>query len=370
MLPPLVLVALAAAVLTVALVGTGPAATTAPREQAAGEQTAASAAVEPGEVVDESADATDASGTQEPTSSADGERAEEAPVRERLVINHVGDVNLDPSYVPALGAEGPDAVWAGVRDVLRDADLTAVNLECPVGPGGEAQDKQFVFRCDPAALPAMRDAGVDLATLANNHAGDYGIATMLSSVDEVERAGIAAVGVGPDEASAHEPALLELGGWTVAVLGFGGVVPEPHWIAYGDAPGQATGYDAERMAASVAAAAEQADVVVVSVHWGAEGALEPRPEDRRKAEAMIAAGADVVFGHHAHRLQPVERVDDASVFWNLGNFVWPRFSDDGARTAIAQWTLEPDGTTRACLLPAEIDAVGVPWPTDAPPECV
>ncbi|MFA9429933.1 CapA family protein [Egicoccus sp. AB-alg2] len=286
------------------------------------------------------------------------------------MIVHTGDVSLDPDYVPALRRHGPDAVWDGVREAFHGADVVAVNLECPVGEGGVAQDKQFVFRCDPAALPAMRDAGVDLVTLANNHAGDHGLDLMLASVERVERTGLRTVGVGPDEARAHEPQFLDVAGWRVAVLGFGGVVPEPDWIAYGDAPGQATGYDAERMARSVARAKADADLVVVSVHWGEEGALEPRPEDRQKAQAMAAAGADVVFGHHAHRLQPVEQVDGAAVFWNLGNFVWPRFSDDGARTALARWTVEPDGTTSACLVPAEIDDDGVPRLTDDAPTCL
>jgi len=306
--------------------------------------------------------------------TADGPSRATSPVvpapRERLVIVHGGDVSLDPSYLPALTISGPVSIWDGVRAAFADAHLVAVNLECPVGPGGVPQDKAFVFRCDPAALPAMRDAGVDLVTLANNHSADHGLELMLSSVETVQRAGIRTVGVGPNERAAHAPQIFELAGWRVAVLGFGGVVPRPDWIAYGDAPGQATGYDARRMAASVAAAAELADVVVVSVHWGAEGSLEPRAEDRVKAQAMIEAGADVIFGHHAHRLQPVEALGDGAVFWNLGNLVWPRLSDLGARTALARWSIEPDGTTQACLVPAEIDASGIPRLTGGPQTCL
>jgi poly-gamma-glutamate capsule biosynthesis protein CapA/YwtB (metallophosphatase superfamily) len=158
-------------------------------------------------------------------------------------------------------------------------------------------------------------------------------------------------------------------GWRVAILGFGGVVPTPDWTARGDRPGQATGYDAQRMAEAVAVARNMADVVVATVHWGEEGSFEPRDRDRIKAEAMIAAGADVVFGHHAHRLQPLEVVDGRAVFWNLGNFVWQRNSDAGARTAVGQWVIEPDGRVEACLLPFEIDVLGVPRPADRPADC-
>jgi hypothetical protein len=301
--------------------------------------------------------------------AGDDQRAVE-PQRSRLVVHHVGDVNLDPDYLPTLRTLGYDAVWDGIRDTFAQADLVIANLECAPTRGGVPQPKQFVFRCELDALPTMRDAGVDVVSLANNHSGDYGVPAMVEGAGNVEAAGIVAVGVGADEDEAYAPRLVEIAGWRIAILGFGGVVPEPSWTARGDLPGQATGYDAARMAAAVAVAREDADLVIATVHWGAEGALEPRPEDVAKAEAMIAAGADVVFGHHAHRLQPLEEVDGAPVFWNLGNFVWPRLSQAGATTAVAEWIIDPDGTMTACLLPAEIDDRGVPAPTGAPRECL
>lgn len=290
--------------------------------------------------------------------------------RGRLVVHHVGDVSLDPDYHPTLRPLGYDAVWDGVRDTFAQADLVLANLECAPTRDGVPQPKQFVFRCELDALPAMREAGVDVVSLANNHSGDYGVPAMVESVGNVEAAGIVAVGVGADEAEAYTPRIVEVAGWRVAILGFGGVVPEPSWTARGDLPGQATGYDAVRMAEAVAVARDDADLVIATVHWGAEGALEPRAEDVVKAEAMIAAGADVVFGHHAHRLQPLEEVDGAPVFWNLGNFVWPRLSQAGATTAVAEWIIDPDGTVTACLLPTEIDDRGIPAPTGAPRECL
>lgn len=77
---------------------------------------------------------------------------------------------------------------------------------------------------------------------------------------------------------------------------------------------------------------------------------------------MVAAGADVIFGHHAHRLQPLEFVEGKPVFYGLGNFVWPRFSSDGARTAVARVVVLPDGTLEAELVPVEIVSEGHPMP--------
>jgi poly-gamma-glutamate capsule biosynthesis protein CapA/YwtB (metallophosphatase superfamily) len=301
--------------------------------------------------------------------SADTGTIEEEEERQRLVIHHVGDVNLDPAYVPVLRDVGFAAAWDGARDTFAEADLVMVNLECAATEGGTPQPKQFVFRCALDGLGPMREAGVDVATLANNHSGDYGIPGMVESRTNVEAAGMDAVGVGEDEADAYAPRILELNGWRIAIIGFGGVVPVPEWTARGDLPGQPTGYDPNRMAEAIEVAAADADLVIATVHWGNEGALEPRPEDRVKADAMIEAGVDVVFGHHAHRLQPLERVDGVPVFWNLGNFVWPRHSAAGATTAVAEYVIEPDGEVTACLIPFEIDATGTPHPTGESRRC-
>jgi poly-gamma-glutamate synthesis protein (capsule biosynthesis protein) len=75
---------------------------------------------------------------------------------------------------------------------------------------------------------------------------------------------------------------------------------------------------------------------------------------------MIAAGADIIFGHHPHRLQPFEIVDGRPVFWSLGNFVWPDFSVAGSQTGVGRVVISPDGELVACLLPAEIESSGHP----------
>jgi hypothetical protein len=281
--------------------------------------------------------------------------------RKRLVVHGTGDVNLDPDYVPALRAQGYEHAWSGLGDLFTADDLTVVNLECPVSTRGtRVPDKQFHFRCDPAALPAARAGGVDVANLANNHSRDYGPDALLDSIAYTEAAGIAPVGIGEDRAAANAPAIVERGGWRIAVLGFGGVVPAPEWLAGPSRPGMANGDDIASMTAAVRAAARQADLVFVSIHWGAELDTEPRPDDVARAQAMIEAGADGVFGHHAHRLQPLGTHQDRPIAWGLGNFVWPRQSAPGSSTAVAEFVVEPDGTVRGCLLPAEIVSSGHP----------
>jgi hypothetical protein len=285
------------------------------------------------------------------------------PARQRLVVHGTGDVNVDPDYIAAFRIEGYGYAWSGLDGLFVEDDLTVINLECPVSDLGTPAAKTFTFRCDPAALGPMRQAGIDVANLANNHSQDFGIDAMLDSIDRLGAAGIAPIGVGADVTAANAPALFEIGGWTVAVVGFGGVVPTPTWFATHDRPGMSDGDDIDSMVTAVQAADELADIVIVTIHWGVELDTEPRPEDIARAEAMIDAGADAIFGHHSHRLNPLGFYQGRPIAWGLGNFVWPRLSVAGATTAIARVTIEPDGTIGACLIPTEIVASGHPQPT-------
>ena len=285
---------------------------------------------------------------------------EAARERQRIVVSGTGDVNLDPGYIPALRDEGYDHAWSGLEGLFTEDDLTVVNLECPVSTRGMIVPKEFNFRCDPGALPAARAAGVEVANLANNHSGDYGPVALLDSVDLVRGAGIAPVGIGADAAAATTPAVVEVGGWTVAVLGFGGVVPSGDWLATDSRPGMADGDDIDSMTAAIRRADESADLVFVSIHWGVELDVEPRADDVERAHAMIDAGVDGIFGHHSHRLQPLGEHADRPIAWGLGNFVWPRNSVEGSRSAVAQFVVEPDGSVGGCLLPADIVSSGHP----------
>lgn len=282
-----------------------------------------------------------------------------------LVIHGTGDVNFDPAYIPRLAAEGYGSAFDGVAGLFVDDDLTIVNLECTPSLLGEPLDKEFVFRCATSALPVMKHNGVDVVNLANNHSQDHGSPAMLDGAFQARLAGLAPVGVGETVSSATEPAIFEVDGWRIAVLGMGGVVPGAGWLATEDRPGMASGDDIDQMTSAVASAAQQADLVFVSIHWGVEGESEPRPDDVERARAMIAAGADAIFGHHPHRLGGLELIDGRPVFWTLGNFIWPRLSDASATTGVARLEIAPDGEIVACLLPAFIERSGQPVLTGA-----
>ena len=287
-----------------------------------------------------------------------------APVpdeKRRIVINGTGDVNLDPAFVRSFPSTGYQYAWSGLDDIFNQDDLTVINLECSASNLGTPWNKPWTFRCDPEALPSMAAAGVDVANLANNHAIDYGFDAMLDARRNLESVGIDPVGAGANSAEAYAPVLIERNGWTIAILGGGGVHPETGtWIATEDRPGMTDGDSAEAMTEAIRTADEIADLVLVTIHWGEQDTTQPRPFEIRLAESFIDAGADGVFGHHQHVLQPLGWYAGKPISWGLGNFVWQAGSTLARTTAVAQFVFEPDGRIGACLIPVVIEATGHP----------
>jgi poly-gamma-glutamate capsule biosynthesis protein CapA/YwtB (metallophosphatase superfamily) len=283
-----------------------------------------------------------------------------ATARGRLTIHGTGDVSLDPSYLPVFRTEGYGWAWSGLHGLFRHDDLTVVNLECPATTIASPVDKQFVFRCDPAALRAARAAGVDVANQANNHAYDQGPDGLVDSLSNIRSAGLMPVGAGRDDAEALRAAIFERKGWRVAVVGIDEVLDPLDEVAGPDKPGTSAGHDFALALRAVRAAASRADVVVVMIHWGVELDVRPRGYQVDEAHRMIDAGADVIFGGHSHRLQPLEVYRRRPVFYSLGNFVWPHLSEEGSATAVAEVTVSPAGRIRGRLVPATIVSDGHP----------
>jgi poly-gamma-glutamate capsule biosynthesis protein CapA/YwtB (metallophosphatase superfamily) len=237
-----------------------------------------------------------------------------------------------------------------------------VNVECCVSDEGERwPGKEFSFRGDPDALPAMREAGVEVANLGNNHSYDYGPEALVDTRQNVIAAGLAAVGAGRNAQEANEPALFDRKGRRIAVIGLDQVVdPDPEAVATSTKPGTADGHDFDAMLEAVKKAKARADLLVVMIHWGVELDTQPRSYQVADGHDLIDAGADVILGSHSHRLQPMEMYKGRPILYSLGNFVWPNFSVAGSTTGVAEVKVDSKGGFHARLIPAFITAPGHP----------
>jgi poly-gamma-glutamate capsule biosynthesis protein CapA/YwtB (metallophosphatase superfamily) len=240
-----------------------------------------------------------------------------------------GDVMLGRGVDESLRTFGPAHPWGDLRPWLEEADLTVVNLECVIARGGRPWSrwpKVFHFRADPVAVEALRQAGVDCVTLANNHVLDYEEEALLEMLDLLHQGGIAFTGAGRDLEEARRPALLSARGVRVGVVAF--TDNEPGWAARSGVPG--TNYlpiAHEEQALSpvrdsiARARAAGADLVVFTIHWGPNMVERPTPRFRRFARAVIDLGADVFFGHSAHVFQGIEIHGGRPIIYDAGDFV-------------------------------------------------
>jgi hypothetical protein len=250
-----------------------------------------------------------------------------------------GTVLVRPVTLAAFGdvmLERDDpTVWSSVGRVLRSADIATGNLEGVLSTRGLAvADKDYTFRGPPQALARMRrEAGVDVVSVANNHALDFGREAFLDTIANARRAGVETVGGGADLEAARAPVVLVRGGLRIAFLGYSDVNPLGFPAGAGVA-GTARAWP-EQVAADVARARKGSNVVVVWFHWGEELVPEPSVAQRRLAEAALGAGATVVLGAHPHVLGGVATPRSGRlVAWSLGNFVFPSFRDDTTATGI------------------------------------
>lgn len=283
---------------------------------------------------------------------------------DRVTLAFAGDVHGERQIAAALAA-GED-VLGGMADVLGAADLALVNLETPVGSRSAPAAKAYTFLAPPALLDALVGAGVDVVTVANNHALDHGIDGLQDTLRVAAERGLVVVGGGQDAAAASAPFVLDRGGLRVAVLGLSRVLPHHGWTAGPRSPGLASGYDVARAVDAVRAARAAADHVVVAVHWGTERQACPDPTQVTLARALHEAGATVVVGSHPHVFQGIAQPrPDQLTAYSLGNFLWYATSTESGRTGVLTVTLDRTGVVDVSVAPARIGADGQPRPADA-----
>lgn len=240
---------------------------------------------------------------------------------EAVQIAAVGDVNLGGTIGELIARSNPEFPWRRVSALLSAADIAVVNFECSASHRGSPQTKQYTFQADPASLPAMRAAGVDIASLANNHSLDFGPDALLDTASNLSAAGITPIGAGANEDAAWTPSTVESKGFRITIVSATRVLP-PGWAATASTPGVASAYQERRLLAEVRQAKATSDAVVVAVHWGIERSPDPDPSQVKLAHRLVDAGASVVLGHHPHVLQPVVRYREAVIAYSLGNFVF------------------------------------------------
>lgn len=310
-----------------------------------------------------SSSSTDGSAPKPPAAlngaAVDGQGEHQAPSQE-LTFAFAGDVHFFERTAPLLN--NPKTAFGPIAKTLSGADYTVVNLETAITERGTQEPKTFHFRAPESAFAALRSAGVDAVTLANNHVLDYGQVGFADTLAAAERAEFPYFGVGRDATAAHAPLIADVKGVKVAFLGFSQVHDlASTWAATDKRPGLAMAFDVPAAVAAVKAARQQADLVVVFNHWGQESNSCPIAEEKAFAKSIADAGADLIIGSHAHTLQGEGFLGKTYVAYGLGNFLWYGTSRS-TETGVLRLTVQGRTVTKHELVPAKVSSTGQPVP--------
>lgn len=260
-----------------------------------------------------------------------------------IVLLFGGDVYLSNhvlnAYEKAGGIHG--VLDEKIRKEIGDADLFVVNQEFPFTDRGKpAADKQFTFRLPPARVSLLKEMGIDIVTLANNHILDYGPVGITDSLAALDQAGILHVGAGENLEQAKKLETVRIKDRVIGFLGVSRVYMDGSWAAGNNHPGVFSTYDSKQAVAEIKAAREQCDYLVVYVHWGVEKETVPKDYQHIMGREYIDAGADLVVGSHPHVLQEIEYYKEKPIVHSLGNFV---FGSSIPETELLKVTLTEEG---------------------------
>ncbi|WP_426451624.1 CapA family protein [Paenibacillus sp. S-38] len=249
------------------------------------------------------------------------------PAGRLVTLAAVGDVLIHRSlYEDARKGGSFDfkPMLEAVKEELGAADIAVANQESVTGSTALGLSDYPSFNSPQEAADALKEAGIDVVTMANNHALDRGEKALRSAIRHWRELGVEYAGVSESEADRSRLRLVEKNGLRLAFLayteGTNGIA-SPKGRAY-----LVHRLEERRMKREIAEARRAADAVIVSLHFGREYESLPSPGQRRLARLAADAGADLILGHHPHVLQPPEWIDNQRggrtlVIYSLGNFL-------------------------------------------------
>jgi poly-gamma-glutamate synthesis protein (capsule biosynthesis protein) len=285
-----------------------------------------------------------------------------------FTVAFAGDVNFAERTADRL-AKDPTSAFGVAAPGLAAADLTVVNLETAITTGGEAEPKSFTFRAPPSAFTALRAAGVDVASMANNHGADFGEVGLQDSVAAIRDSGFPVIGIGADDTQAMTPFRTTINGVDVAIFAVSAVHDRTMqaWTATSTSPGIASAFD-PRLVEHVRAEVGKGSTVIVFLHWGTEYDPCPDSDQEQLASTLAQAGATAVIGAHAHVLQGAGwRDDGVYVAYGLSNYLWWRsFGNEQDDNGVLTLTFDNKRVAAASFAPSHLDDTGVPVPATGP----
>ena len=259
-----------------------------------------------------------------------------------------GDVSLGRQTGQKILAGEIDYPFLNIAETLKSADITFINLESQLADlGGETESptSEYRFAGPPEGALTLRNAGVDIVSVANNHMWDYGKDRLQETLNNLRLQEVLYVGAGMEPDKVFEPKVLESKGKKIAFLAMTELLNGYENIGAGEF---VAFNDEEKLIEAIASIKDSVDWVIVSLHDGVEYAPKPSSRTVKLSHELIDAGADAIIGHHPHVPQRIEEYIAGSsspsfakategegtknqrkgiIFYSLGNFAfWQPFT--------------------------------------------
>lgn len=211
-----------------------------------------------------------------------------------------GDTMIGRSTMTeSLKKNNPAYPFEKVKEKLKQADIVFLNLENPIIEDCPQTNSGMIFCAGPKMIKGLKESGVDIVTLANNHSKNYGQKGLEETIQRLNDEGIETVGYG-------NLVVKKVKAINYGFLGFDFLTKEPKQSDY-ELINQSKG---------------KVDVLIVGVHWGVEYTDKANKYQKEWAKKMIENGADIVAGHHPHWIQEKEEIDGRPIYYSLGNFIF------------------------------------------------
>lgn len=250
----------------------------------------------------------------------------------KAVLTFGGDICFDENYSNMYTLEQRDGdikkcFSDDILQAMKESDVFMVNNEFTYTTRGEPlPEKAFTFRSNPKNINLLKDMGVDLVSLANNHAYDYGEVSLLDSIDALESAEMPLVGAGKNLEEARKPYYTTINGIKIAIVAATQIERLENPDTKGATENNAgvfrcfTETELSHLLETVKLAKTESDFVVVYIHWGTENTDELDWAQTYQAPKLAEAGADAIIGGHTHCLQQIDVVKGVPVIYSIGNF--------------------------------------------------
>lgn len=275
----------------------------------------------------------------------------------QVSVAFAGDILFDPGYaVMSKLQQNGGQISAGIApdliEEMRSADIMVLNNEFPYSDRGTpTPEKQFTFRARPQTVSYLGDLGVDLVSLANNHAYDYGETAFLDTMDTLAQAGIAYVGAGRNLQEARRPVYYIINNMKIAFVAATQIerLDNPDTKGATDtSAGVFRCWNGDNLLETVREARQNSDFVIVFLHWGTENQDTIDWAQEKQAPEVAEAGADLIIGAHPHCLQQISMVNGVPVVYSLGNF-W--FNSKTVDTGMVKVVLNENGLQSLQFIP-------------------